>query len=258
MHAFRHGARLLGVALAVMCLTATPTLARDKTPKVDDTDLDRQLAALPRLPASQRKVVTIYQFRSGVAGISNQAMTDMFMTALIKSGAFLVAERQNLVPDIQIEKQLNSSGAATGTAGSTALAGAQFIFEGVVSESNPDASAGEAGVTVGGMSIGGNRQKMSIAIDVRILDSGTGLAMDTISVTQEVRRGGSKMSGIGSLANGISGLSGGPAIPLNPDASFASSGSEGIDRALRQCIYMAVLELAKRYGAQVKAGDSTP
>jgi curli biogenesis system outer membrane secretion channel CsgG len=253
MRVFRHTIGLLGAALTVLCVPVSPAIARDKTPKVDNTDLDRQLAALPRLPANQRKIVTIYQFRSGVAGISNQAMTDMFMTALVKSGAFLVAERQNLVPDIQVEKQLNSVGAATGTAASTQLAGAQFIFEGVVSESNPDASAGEAGVTISGMSIGGNRQKMAIAIDVRILDSGTGLVMDTVSISQDVRSGGSKMSGFGSLANGISALSGGPSIPLSPDASFASSGSDGVDRALRQCIYMAVLELAKRYGAQVKA-----
>lgn len=255
MRVSRHGLRWLGLALAAMILPASPTIAREKAPKVDDTDLDRQLAALPRLPASQRKIVTIYQFRSGVAGVSNQAMTDMFMTALVKSGAFLVAERQNLVPDVQVEKQLNATGAASGTAGSTQLAGAQFIFEGVVSEANPNASAGEGGVTIGGMTIGGNRQKMAIAIDVRILDSGTGLVMDTVSVTQDVRSGGSKMSGIGNLANGISGLSGGSSIPLNPDASIATSGSEGVDRAIRQCIYRAVLELARRYGAQVKAGS---
>lgn len=245
--------RVTAAALAIAPLAlaiAPPAAAKDKAPTVDDTDLDKQLAALPRLPASQRKIVTIYQFRSGVAGVSNLALTDMFMSALVKSGAFLVAERQNLVPDVQVEKQLNATGAASGTAGSTQLAGAQFIFEGVVSENNPNARSSDGGVSFGGMNIGGSGQKAQIAIDVRILDAGTGLVMDTITVSKDVKGGGSRMSGIGNLANGVAGLTGGPAIPLSPDANFTTTGNEGMDRALRACIYQAVLELAKRYGAQ--------
>lgn len=244
---------LAAAALTIAPMMAPVAIARDKAPKVDDTDLDAQLAALPRLPVAQRKVVTIYQFRSGVPGINNIALTDMFTSALVKSGAFLVAERQQLSPDVLVEKQLSNSGASNGTAGSTKLAGAEFIFEGVVSENNPNARSSEGGVSIGGMNLGGSGQKQAIAIDVRVLDAGSGLVMDTVTVSKDVRGGGSRMSGIGNLANGISGLSGGSAIPLSPDASFTTSGNEGIDRALRACIYQAVLELAKRYGAQVRA-----
>ncbi len=246
--------RLCAAALAVATI-APAAVARDKpASRVDDSTLEAQLAALPRLPANQRKVATIYQFRSGVPGITNLALTDMFMTALVKSGTFLVAEREQLVPDIQVEKQLQQSGAATGTAGSTQLAGAQLIFTGAVSEQNANAGASDGGVTIGGMSVGGSSQKMQVAIDVRILDAGTGLVMDTVTVTRDVKASSTRVSGVGSLANGISGLSGGPAIPLSPDVNVTSSSGQGVDAALRACIYQAVLEIAKRYGAQAAAG----
>src|SRR5436305_14526511 len=93
-------------SLVVLASLSTPAAASDRhgsAPTVETGDLEAQLAALPRLPAAQRKVVTIYEFRSGVPGIVNQALTDMFTNALVKSGTFLVAERQRLTPDIATE-----------------------------------------------------------------------------------------------------------------------------------------------------------
>jgi curli biogenesis system outer membrane secretion channel CsgG len=239
------------VAFVSLAALSQPALARDRhdsPPTVETNDLEAQLAALPRLPASQRKVVTIYEFRSGVPGVMNQALTDMFTNALVKSGQFLVAERQRLTPDIATEKTLNGTGKTTGETAQHKLAAAQYIFEGAVSEANQDAQSNSGGFSLGGMSVGRQHQKGQIAIDVRVLDVDTGLVLDSVTITKDVHSGGSSVSGIGSLAQSASNLAGGPAIPLSPDANVQSSHNEGIDRALRECIDAAVLELARRYG----------
>ena len=80
--------------------------------------------------------VTIYEFRSSVSEVSGAAATDMFTTALIKSGSFTVAERQRLNQGVAFEKQLNAQGQTTGDAARSQLKGADFIFEGTVSEAN--------------------------------------------------------------------------------------------------------------------------
>lgn len=225
--------------------------ARDKhdsAPVVETSDLEAQLAALPRLPASQRKIVTIYEFRSGVPGIVNQALTDMFTSALVKSGAFLVAERQRLTPDIATEKTLNATGRSDGNTAQRKLAAAQYIFEGTVSEANQDADSGNHSFSLGGMTVGRQHQRAQIAIDVRVLDVDTGLVLDAVTITKDVRSSGSSVSNIGSLAQSASNLAGGPSIPLSPDASSETTHNEGVDRALRECIDAAVLELVRRYG----------
>ena len=238
---------LLGVAGAALLVTGSAaTAAAGGDPVVTRSTTSDRLAALPRLPMNQRKIVTIYEFRSGVAGIDNRALTDMFTNALVKSGAFAVVERQRLVPDITTEKGLNAKGATTGDTATHKLIGAQYIFEGVVSEANPNQDSSDGSVSLGGMEVGGHQQKGEIAIDVRVLDADTGMVLDSVDVSKKVEASGKRMSGVGNLAQSIAGLSG-RSIPLSPDASVSTSHNEGIDRALRACIETAVLELAERY-----------
>lgn len=238
-------------SFAAMIVLAAPAAGRDRhdsAPVVEQSDLEAQLAALPRLPAAQRKVVTIYEFRSGVPGVVNQALTDMFTSALMKSGQFLVAERERLTPDIATEKTLNATGRSDGATAQRKLAAAQYIFEGTVSEANQDADSGNHSISLGGMTIGRQRQKAQIAIDVRVLDVDTGLVLDAVTITKDVRSSGSSVSNVGALAQSAANLAGGPSIPLAPDASSQTTHNEGVDRALRECIDAAVLELARRYG----------
>jgi curli biogenesis system outer membrane secretion channel CsgG len=236
------------VSAMLALAAATPVLAQDDDmPQVDHSRTSDALEALPRLPVSERKVVTIYQFSSGVPDVSNSALTDMFTTALIKSGAFLVAERERLPTDIASEKGLNAKGMSTGDTANQKVTAAQFIFEGTVSESNQNQDSNQNQFSLGGMTVGGQNQVGKIAIDVRVVDVDSGLVLDAIDVSKVIRSRSSGVSGVGALANSIAGLSG-QSVPLSPDVSTQTSHNEGVDEALRACIEAAVLELVHRYG----------
>lgn len=218
----------------------------EEDPVVDNSRTTQKLQGLKR-PKGQRKIVTIYEFRSSVPEVNAGGATDMFTTALIKSGYFAVAERQRLNEGIMREKQLQAGGQATGKAGKSKLAGAQYIFEGTVSEANPGESQTEGGISVGGMDMGGSKSSDSIGIDVRIIDASNGLVLDSINVRKKIVTKGGGVSGMGRLAQSIAGLSG-KSIPLSPDANVKATRKEGVDKALRSCIEAAVYEIVTRYG----------
>lgn len=218
----------------------------EQDPVIDNSRTTKKLRSLKRHPGP-KKIVTIYEFRSSCPGVSGAGATDMFTTALIKSGAFAVAERHRLNEGVMREKQLQSSGMATGRAGSTKLAGAQYIFEGTVSEANADEKTAEGGFSLGGMELGGGSKKDSIGLDVRIVDAETGLVLDSVNVRKVIESGSTGISGIGKLAQSIAALKG-KSIDLNPDAQGKVSRKEGVDKALRASIEAAVYEIVKRYG----------
>jgi curli biogenesis system outer membrane secretion channel CsgG len=217
-------------------------------PVVESTHTTNALLALPRLPVNQRKVVTIYQFRSGVAEIQNQAATDMFTKALLDSGHFLVAERETLGTDLTTEKVLNATGRSTGDSAQHPIVAAQYIFEGTISEADQNEDSTQNDVSIGGMDVGHSSQRGQIAIDVRVVDAQSGLVMDAVTISKVIRSKGDSVSGVGALANSIAGL-GGASIPLSPDYSTQTTHNDGVNAALRQCIEAAVLELVERYAS---------
>lgn len=233
------------VFLSGLILFATTAFA-EQDPVIDNSRTTKKLHSLKR-QAGPKKIVTIYEFRSSCPEVNGAGATDMFTTALIKSGAFAVAERHRLNEGVMREKQLQASGMATGRAGSTKLAGAQYIFEGTVSEANPDEKTAEGGFSVGGMEVGGASKTDSIGLDVRIVDAETGLVLDSVNVRKNIESGSKGISGIGKLAQSIAALKG-KHIDLNPDAQGRLTRKEGVDRALRACIEAAVYEIVKRYG----------
>ncbi|MFI4975912.1 MAG: CsgG/HfaB family protein [Caulobacterales bacterium] len=242
------------VSLAALVLTfaSGPALAGPDDPVVDHSSTTSALEALPRLPISQRKVVGVYEFSSGVPGVSNTALTDMFTTALVKSGAFLVGERQHLATDITSEKALNAEGKSTGDTANQKIVALQFIFEGAVTESNANQDSHSASLSVGGMSVDKSHQTGKIAIDVRVVDADTGLVMDAVDVSKLIHSRSSGVSGVGNLANSIAGLHG-HSIPLSPDVSSQKTHNDGVDEAVRACIEAAVLVLVHRYATQQPA-----
>lgn len=237
---------LLSMVLFFFIFSVGVSYSDEEEPVVDNSKTTQKLQGMKR-PKGQRKIVTIYEFRSSVPEVTAGGATDMFTTALIKSGYFAVAERQRLNEGIMREKQLQGGGQATGRAGKSKLAGAQYIFEGTVSEANPGESQTEGGVSVGGMDVGGSKNADSIGIDVRVVDASNGLVLDSVNVRKKIVTKGGGVSGMGRLAQAIAGLSG-QSIPLSPDANFKATRKEGVDKALRSCIEAAVYELVQRYG----------
>lgn len=233
------------VSFAVCLFVSAECVFAEQDPVVDNSKTTKKLKSLKKKGA--RKVVTIYEFRSGVPEVGARAATDMFTTALIKTGYFAVAERHRLNEGVLREKQLNTSGMTTGSGGSVKLAAASYIFEGTISEYSQDDEATEGGITVGGMDVGGRGAQSSIGLDVRIIDAETGLVLDSVNVRKGLEDSKKAVSGLGRLAQSIAALRG-KSIPLDPDARVSHSKKESIDRALRSCIEAAVYEITKRYG----------
>lgn len=226
----------------VACASAPPPVE----PAVADSSAGSQ--ALRRLPRIQgdRVAVSIYEFRSGLGNVSARAATDMFKTALVQSGRFRVVERSRLSEGVVREKQLQQGGFASGAAAETQLRGAQYIFEGTLSEANASESQGSGGVSIGGMQVGGATNRDSIAIDVRIVDAATGDIVDAVTVRKSIVAEEVGVSGVGSLLGTIMAQRG-RSLPYAPDLQAQRRSAEGADSALRGAIEEAVLQLARRF-----------
>lgn len=210
--------------------------------RVDDSRTSKKLESLPRAEG-ERKIVTIYKFRSTVPEIHGNNATDMFTTALIKSGAFAVAERQQLNDGVMAERQLNSQGLTSGDSSLHKLAGADFIFEGAVTEANASESKTGAAGTIRGLGLEGSGESAQIGLDIRVVDARTGVVLDAVNVRKSVKQSGLSVSGIGSFIQSFTKKS-----LDGADAKIARDTKEGVDMALRECIEEAIYELVQRYG----------
>jgi curli biogenesis system outer membrane secretion channel CsgG len=235
------------VSLILSCaLCAGMALAEGEDPVVQSSKQSQALAALPPKPLEQRVPVTIYEFHSGVPDVSVAAATDIFTTTLIESHQFRVVERNRLSQGVIQEKQLNGAGQSTGDAAKHQLRGARYIFEGTVTEANANADQRQGGVNIGGLSLGGGKNKDTIAVDVRILDADTGDVLDSVSVSKVLNDSMVGVGGTAQFASTVASMSGHNANPMTPDVNYQSSHKESIDKALRSCIETSVLELIKR------------
>ncbi|MEW5882395.1 MAG: CsgG/HfaB family protein [Pseudomonadota bacterium] len=242
-------ARTLVAAGAWLAAVAfTGDIARAQQPaQVDDSPSARELRKLPR-KAGERPVVTIYEFRSAVPEIQVGAAQEMFVTALVRSGAFAVAERQRLAEGLMRERQLAQQGVTAG--GSIGqVAAARYVFEVVVSEANAGESESAHGVDIGGMRVQTASAKDGIGLDVRIVDAATGTVVDAVNVVKKVEAASTSVSGVGNLLSSLMARQG-RSLPVPVDAQTRSSRKEGVDRALRSCIEVAVAEIARRLNAE--------
>ncbi len=201
------------------------------------------VAQPPPQGSRPRPVVTIYKFRSSVPEVDGAAATDMFTTALIRTHRFAVMERQRLEQGVMREKQLNQQGLSTGNAGSTRLTGAHYIFEGTVSEANPNESETGASGGIEGLDVGGHKDTAMIGIDVRIVDANTGAVLDAVNVRKHVKTTGAHVNNIGGFLSNV----------FHKDLHGANLNvhqekRQSVDKALRACIQEAVNKIADRFG----------
>lgn len=233
----------LGVVLGAM-LAACADMPYE-APQADAARTTQALKKLPRKPG-ERVAVTIYEFRSALPNISATAATDMFKTALVQSGQFRVVERARLNQGVIREKQLQQGGYASGKAGQAQLRGAQYIFEGAVSEANASENQRSGGIGIAGMQVGGGTNRDSIAVDVRIVDAASGDIVDAITVRKSVKSDSGGVSGVGSLLSTIFAQQG-HSTTYAPDVNVQQQRREGVDTAVREAINQAVIELSQRF-----------
>jgi curli biogenesis system outer membrane secretion channel CsgG len=248
MRRWRGVGRCLARAFAVAAGVVVAGGALGQAPaRVDDSPSAQQLRKVPR-KAGERPVVAIYEFRSAVPEVQVGAAQEMFVTALVRSGAFAVAERQRLGEGVMRERQLAQQGVTAGGAAGQ-VAAARYVFEVVVSEANAGESESAQGLNIGGMRVQTAGARDAIGMDVRIVDTASGTVVDAVNVVKKVEAGSTSVSGVGSLLSSLAGRRG-RELPLPVDAETRSSRKEGIDRALRSCIEVAVAELARRLNAE--------
>ncbi len=232
------------IVVAIATLVATPALAgpHHKQAKVDDSDSSRALTNMAR-PTGTKPVVAIFDVTSDVPEIQPRAAKEMFVTALIKSGAFTVVERTKLDDGVAKERQLTG-----GATGQQTLTAAQYVFEVSISEANDSEDQGSNSVSVGGAEVDHSHSTAQIGMDIRITDVSTGEILDAVNVTHEIAATQSQVSGIGNLLNTVLTMKGGKGLPVSADASVSSAHNDGFDRALRSCIETGVATLAQRLG----------
>jgi curli biogenesis system outer membrane secretion channel CsgG len=233
---------LPAMAVALLSACASP----NSDPVVDNSRSSSALGSLPR-PTGSKIPVTVYEIRSEVPEVNGRAATDMFTTALVKSGQFAVLERSRLNQGVLQEKQKNASGQTTGKSGQTLLRDAQYVFEGTVSEASSGTSGGRTAFNIGGASLGGGSAKDSIGVDVRIVNANTGEVLDAINIRKELKSTTKAVSGLGNLANTYLASKGKETSSMMPDVAHESGRKESVDEAMRACFEVAVLELSKRF-----------
>lgn len=233
-------------AAAALCVAGlSPELrAQGKDAEVDRSSTSRALESMPR--AAARPFVTVYEVRTSVPEIDPRAATEMFTTALIKARTFRVMERSRIEQGVGRERQLNQQGITDGAAAAKALTGAGYVFEATFSEANAGKAKSESGVGIGGMNMGSSANTDEIGMDVRVVNVATGEIVDAVNVRKQIESSGVSVSGVGSLIDNVAALRGRSTRGLTPDLSHKSERKEGVDRALRSVIELAVVELARR------------
>lgn len=234
---------ILGAALLAGC-GDQPTY---EAPQVENSPTTQALAQLPRKPGD-RVPVAIYEFRSDLPEVSARGGTDMFVTALVRSGQFRVVERSRLDEGVAREKQLNGAGLTTGRVAQQKLRGVRYLLEAAITEASPSETQRSAALGIAGFQVGGGTNRDSIGIDVRIVDAESGDIVDVVSVRKPILSDSVNASGVGGLINTMLAQRG-VSSPYVPDAQVAQDRKESIDTALRAAIDQAVLELAHRFGS---------
>jgi curli biogenesis system outer membrane secretion channel CsgG len=126
-----------------------------------------------------------------------EELSDMLASELVSTGAFDVLERKE-IDAVLGEQDLGESGridpATKAKIGK--IKGAEYLVAATVSSYEEGTSGGGAGVRVGGLSLGGKKDRTYIAVDLKVIDTTTGAIADARTIEAE-----SKGSGFGAGVN---------------------------------------------------------
>ncbi len=127
-----------------------------------------------------KKRVAVTKFENKVTGVYGnwklgEGFAEMLTTELMKTGRFIVVERQAL-QDIVGEQELGQTGLVKQESAAKVgeLLGAQIILRGVVSEFDMAESGGGGGIGIAGFRLGVKTSSAHVAVDIRLIDTTTG------------------------------------------------------------------------------------
>lgn len=207
-----------------------------------------KLSKLPKKAGDERVSVAIYEVTSAVPELQSRGATEMFKTALVKSGQFRVVERAKVNRGLTAEKQMNAAGQTTGSVAQSQLRGAAYLFQVEITEINAAAATSSTGFNIGGLQIGAASNRDQIGLDVSIVDAANGDVLDAVNVRKDISGGATSVSGIGALASTVLAQQGRVASPYTPEVNTQSTRKGSLDAALREALEEAVHQLAGRFG----------
>jgi len=208
--------------------------------------VDNNAGAAPLPPYSGPKArIAVANFEVKAAKATSEigsGLREMLVTALVNSNRFSVVERQELNAVMQ-EQELSASGAAQSGSGGPQrgkIKTADLIVTAAVTEFEPQASGGRAGIGGGGGAgsgilgglLGAALNKAHMAIDIRLVDTSTSEVLAATRVQGQASdvAGGIMGGFFGNWGLGV-GLSGYANTPM--------------EKAIRICIIEAVRYLSQ-------------
>jgi len=127
-----------------------------------------------------KKRIAVTKFENKVKGTYGswnigEGMADQLATALIKTGRFVVVERQAL-SEVLSEQELGQTGIIKKETSAKVgqVLGAQILIRGAVTEFEQAESGGGAGIGFRGFNIGGKSSNAHVGIDIRLIDATSG------------------------------------------------------------------------------------
>ena len=236
------------ISILAVCLALSTTGCASDFSKAAEP-VSPKLTKLAKKNGDERVSVAIYEVTSAVPELQPRGATEMFKTALVKSGQFRVVERAKVSRSVTFEKQLNAARQTTGTVAQSQLRGASYLFQVEITEINAGASTSSTGLNIGGLQIGGAINRDQIGLDVSIVDAANGDVLDAVNVRKDISSRATSVSGIGALANTVLAQQGKAPSPYTPEVNHQSSRKGSLDAALREALEAAVHILAERFGS---------
>jgi len=124
------------------------------------------------------------------ASVGNE-LSDMLASELVSTKAFSVLERKE-IDAVLGEQDLGASGRVSSStkAKMKRIKGAKYLVAATVSafEENTSGQGGKIGFK--GLSLGGNKAKSYVAVDLEVVDTETGEIVDTRTIEAEAKSGG--------------------------------------------------------------------
>ncbi len=186
-----------------------------------------------------KKRIAVTKFVNKARGVYGswalgEGFAEMLTTDLIKTGRFIVIERQAL-HDVIGEQELGQSGLVRKETAAKVgqMLGAQIIVRGVVSEFQLQQSGGGGGIAIKGIRLGMRASNAHVAVDIRLIDSTTGQVLHSHNAVGKAESSGLSLG----IASG--------------DVAFGAEGFQKtpLGQATRQAIHDAVRFIISRMEA---------
>jgi len=172
---------LIFLLTALLVLGSMSSYANAQSGEENDT-ISSPEKAEPAYPSytGPKKRIAVTKFDNKTQGVwgnwnIGEGMAEMLTTELMKTGRFVVIERQAL-QDVVDEQKLGQSGLVQKETASKIgqILGAQIVIRGIVSEFEQNESGGGKGISLFGVSVGSKSSNAHVAVDIRLIDTTTG------------------------------------------------------------------------------------